>query len=366
MLPSSVQYSMILCPKVRASSQLYFSFMYIFIGLGSFAATCFLVFVGWTVYEWRISHKTDKHSRALTPFNILLGICLISNVIHDGTYAMVWFISEVIYVTMIQHDFERHVRYLASEIFLATWAMAYLGYCWVRSETILKRVWTTKLRWVKRAFVVAPFFILSPSLFQAVKITIPQTFGMQTTFNTASYWLQAVSAAALLMMDILLFYTFQAYVSGLSEENSLFLLISRYGIGFSSCCFCYSVLSLTKPFLKSETVYIKIALSIVMHIVSFLMLVMKIHLFFVNKEELSPAQLGRRMSRQIEQSKARMDTESSSSTGKASVQMQLGRDRVGSLASVGSGKTEVTSSPAVRKYSTKRGLIAWVRMASDS
>ncbi|ORY53187.1 hypothetical protein BCR33DRAFT_761438, partial [Rhizoclosmatium globosum] len=308
-IPVSVQYSMVYCPRIREFSTTFFSYMYTFIGMGVFSAICLIFLVCWIGYEWHDSIRENKRTRILTPFNILLAMCLISNILHDCSYAMVWFLSEVMNVTLILRDFEKQIWYLLSEVFLATWALSYLGFCWVRSESILKRIWTTNFDKVKWAFALSPFLLLGPSLYQlTVLFAFRNNVAGRLKLNTLNYSIQALASSVLLLMDVLLLLTFTRYVSTLYEVSSQFLVISRYGIGFSTLCFFYSALSIAKPFVQSQTIYVKISLSLLMHLVSALLLLMKVSLFYANKHDTSVGGMEKRASNQIRRAKAEVES----------------------------------------------------------
>ncbi|ORY53201.1 hypothetical protein BCR33DRAFT_190384 [Rhizoclosmatium globosum] len=305
-----VQSAMVFCPSIRSISINYFSYMYWFVGMGAFSALSLISLTIWITFEHVDSRKTDhsKATKIITSFNISLVICLVSTLFHDAAYAMVWFLSEVMFVTNISHSLEKQVYYVISEVCLACWATSYLVYCWIRSEMILKRVWGRLFPWIKRAFIFAPLTFLSPGIFQAV-VTVTgmsETVELRAQLDTIQYTLQAVASSVLLLNDVLLLSAFTGYVAGLYELSSQFLIIARYGIGFSSLCFCFSALSIAKPFMKDQSIFFKIALSVLMHLVSFLLVLMKIHIYCFNKTEAAGNGAKDHIRNQIEQSKQRL------------------------------------------------------------
>ncbi|KAI9342835.1 hypothetical protein BDR26DRAFT_858846, partial [Obelidium mucronatum] len=205
---------------------------------------------------------------------------------------MVWHFSLIDFVTGSDNSEPRQSWYLASEVSVAIWTLSYLYVCWSRSETILNAIWSNP-KLVKNAFFFSPVLILSPVVSQTIVLGNPNIVDPNTIFlnqfslNTVTYILQGVASAVLLFLDSLLLLSFTKFISNLQTDmksavTPRFLIISRYGIAASSLCFLYSSIAIVKPlmtvFNSSLIVYFKVALSVLMQLVTVILLLMKVAL----------------------------------------------------------------------------------------
>ncbi|KAI9342851.1 hypothetical protein BDR26DRAFT_858870 [Obelidium mucronatum] len=327
----SSQAAMMNCPNVWVGqAAIVRSESNVFFGLSGVAGFFFLVFVTLLVYELRvIKTKESSVSRVFSPFNISLSICFLSNLIGNFSFGTVWYFGLVGFITGINHSMDQMWFYLISESANVVWSLSYLYYCWSRSETILSQVWPRTFQYIRSLFLVSPLFIGSPLVSHGIIMAASKTVNVEDVFNSSiyTYLLQAVSATVLLLFDLLLLITFTRFIAGLQTDmdshisSTRFSIISRHGIAASVFCVGYSALSILKPILtitnRNNVIYLKIALTILIHCVTLVLLLMKIALLRDSSEVVGQGGTGGTgsMARAV---KSKTSSQIGTSTGKKS------------------------------------------------
>ncbi|ORY53199.1 hypothetical protein BCR33DRAFT_711541 [Rhizoclosmatium globosum] len=273
------------CPKVADYIREEKRISNAYIGLASFSELGFVAFIILIYLEvTKLKAKQSVLSRVLSPFNFALCLCFMSNLMNFVCALQLWELHNIAKITFASiWDYQQR-WYLSSQVFELMWSLSYLYFCWIRSESILTKVWPRTFFLIKALFYISPLLLVGPLLSQALAMAGILDFKVKLKYGNVSYVLQAVAAITLLILDVLLFSTFTRYLTELTGDiknavTTRFRIISRAGLVASLICFCFSALSVVKVFIPDVSIYIKVTTDCLMYAVTLVLLLMKVWLF---------------------------------------------------------------------------------------
>ncbi|KAJ3068314.1 hypothetical protein HDU99_003243, partial [Rhizoclosmatium hyalinum] len=182
--------------------------------------------------------------------------------------------------------------YVLSYFFPAVWKFSYLYVSYIRSKTLLKRVWP---RWADLIGILCYISVIPFIL--PIAFSIPEIIGISGFTPTRTWAVQTASEIVLLILDIILLTAFVKYVTRINADagdskSDHFEAIAKYGTAASGACLLLSVVALMRPFIETylPTRYEILTGSVtatifLMHVVSGTLLLMKWRL--VSRKEWS-------------------------------------------------------------------------------
>ncbi|KAI9333960.1 hypothetical protein BDR26DRAFT_867533 [Obelidium mucronatum] len=299
-LSLDVQYQMTTCPRIWQQLDIYTSRMYFFWGFLGVSCAGIVVFSAIATYEILVTRSKQSIShRVLSPFNTATLFCFMANAVEDYCNVLVWQRGAISFVTTANLSVSQQYLNLGAELFANLWAISYLYFCWMRSETILNDVWPKTVRWIRIAFYISPVLLLCPIVMRGLSLfgfnEDAFTKPMDSLYSKYLFYLQAVSASTLMAIDAILGLTFTRYIRKVysdlstSDISPRFLIISRYGIVASILCFLFAGMSITRLISTAVafTLEFRLTYSGCKHAVTILLLLMKVSLLSDSVKEVS-------------------------------------------------------------------------------
>ncbi|KAI8609455.1 hypothetical protein BC830DRAFT_1085481 [Chytriomyces sp. MP71] len=272
---------MLLCPQVQQTSQYICQYIYLFLTIfSSFNLLAFLwfsLFVEGNLKQWRKYTLTAFHGPLIIAYLMLIGL--------DVCFYL--FLSqELAYNLGVNIDYEP--PFLASQPFRAAWGMSYLYFSFRRSQEQMLHIWPRTFYLVSFLFLLSPLALLSP----VFALFLPY-FTNESITVVQSYLCQAAAVTALFLLDLLMMLCFVQFLYttgsvGLSDPK--FIIISKVGIANCMLCIFMSLLTIAKVvggYLDWGTTvsdYLTVTTTVLMHLVSLNMFLMKIWIQFERKK----------------------------------------------------------------------------------
>ncbi|ORY47045.1 hypothetical protein BCR33DRAFT_764680 [Rhizoclosmatium globosum] len=278
-IDTSVRQEIQSCPKVTRDHRFDF-YIEFFVFLG-FVFVDGGMIIAFTYLVWKYDN-TQETKRILTPFNIGFVISILSLLGTNIIYMCYWKLYLSLRILDDSTVIEEGFYYILSYLFPAAWKFSYLYVSYIRSKTLLKRVWP---RWADLIGILC--YLSAIPFILPIIFSIPEFIHIPGFTPTRTWAVQTASEIMLLLLDMILLTAFVKYVTRINidagdSKSDHFDAIPHYGSAASGACLLLCIVALTRPLIeaylpeRADLLTGSITVTVgLMHVVSGILLLMK-------------------------------------------------------------------------------------------